>query len=292
MTRTVYLRLAYDGTAFHGWQQQPGLRTVQGTLEQAARRVVRHQVEVTGSGRTDAGVHALGQVAHFRTDCTIPAARLRYALGARLPKDVSIICSHDVHPDFHATQSAQSKLYRYRVFNARHRPVERLVQHQTYHYWQTLDVDRMAEAAAHFIGTMDFAAMASAGAERLTTVRTVFGCAVSRHCDEVRIEVEGGGFLYNQVRNMVGTLLEVGRGRWEPAHVAEILASCDRQNAGPLVPARGLCLQWVRYPAQLLRPPTPTGAAGISCHDMALEDNALFGTAPPARPRPGSGGDR
>lgn len=255
MLRNLYLRLAYDGTEFHGWQKQPGLRTVQDVLEQAVRRVVRHQVELAGSGRTDAGVHAVGQVASFVADCPIPTDRLRHAIGARLPKDLSIMELFEAHPEFHATRSAICKLYRYRIFHARRRPVEQHLHRCTYHWWMPLDPERMRAAARHFIGEMDFSAMASKGVERTSHVRTVLRCDVERHYDEVRVDVIGTGFLYNQVRNMVGTLIEVGRGYWPPEQVAEILASKDRANAGPTAPARGLCLQWVRYPARLLRPP-------------------------------------
>jgi tRNA pseudouridine38-40 synthase len=254
MERNIRLVLAYDGGAFHGWQHQPGLRTVQGTIEQAARRVARHQVQVIGSGRTDAGVHAAGQVANFVTTCQIPTDRLKKAIGSRLPKDISIVDVQQVSPDFHATISAISKLYRYRVHNAAQRPVTRLVQRLTYHFWEPLDIECMRRAARHFVGTMDFSAMASKGAERETMVRTVLRCEVERCYQEVRVSVEGCGFLYNQVRNMVGTLIEVGRGRWEPEHLAEILTGRDRAAAGPTAPARGLCLCWVRYPPELLRP--------------------------------------
>jgi len=254
VVRNVRFVIAYDGTDFHGWQSQPGLRTVQGLIEQAARRAVRHQVELIGSGRTDAGVHAAGQVANFSTDCRIPAEKLGRAIGSRLSKDMCILDVRDVSLAFHSTRSTISKLYRYRIHNARHRPVTRCTQRQTYHFWQKLDLDRMRAGARHFIGRMDFAAMASKGSERETTVRTVLRCEVERSYDEVRIDVEGVGFLYNQVRNMVGTLVEVGRGHWAPERVGEILASRDRRTAGPTAPARGLCLQWVRYPARLLRP--------------------------------------
>ncbi len=254
MPRNVKLVIAYDGTDFHGWQVQPGLRTVQGTIEQAVRRVVRHQVEVIGSGRTDAGVHAAGQVGNFVTDCSIPADKLRKAIGSRLPKDLCVLDAYEVSPEFHATRSADSKLYRYRIHNAAHRPVTHLAQRQTYHFWQGLELEPMRAAAGHFVGMLDFAAMASKGAERETTVRTVLRCEVERFFDEIRISVEGRGFLYNQVRNMVGTLVEVGRGHWEPGRVAEVLASGDRRTAGPTAPARGLCLPWVRYPAQVSRP--------------------------------------
>ncbi len=252
--RNVRLVIAYDGTDFHGWQSQPELRTVQGTIEQAVRRVARHQVELIGSGRTDARVHAAGQVANFNTECRIPTEKLARAIGSRLPKDICLTDVREVSPEFHSTRSALNKLYRYRIHNARLRPVTRLAQRQTYHFWQPLDLGRIRAAARHLVGTMDFAAMASKGSERETTVRTVLRCDVERWYDEVRISVIGCGFLYNQVRNMVGTLLEIGRGHWEPDHMADILAGADRRAAGPTAPARGLCLQWVRYPANLLRP--------------------------------------
>jgi len=256
MERNIYLLVAYDGTDFHGWQHQPEQRTVQDTLEQALRRVVRHQVTLIGSGRTDAGVHAIGQVCNFKTTCPLPVEKLHHAIGSRLPKDLSIIAARDAHPDFHATLSATSKLYRYRVYNSKGRPVEALLQRYVYHFWHPLDVDRMREAARHFIGEMDFAALAaSGGKERRSTIRTVLRCDVFRHVDEVRFDVEGKGFLYNQVRNMVGTLLNVGRGHWEPNRIPGILAGRDRAAAGPTAPARGLCLQWVRYPSELLHPP-------------------------------------
>ena len=254
MQRNIRLVIAYDGTEYHGWQAQHGLLTIQGLIEQATRRVVRHQVCVVGSGRTDARVHAAGQVAHLRTECRIPTFNLLRAIGTRLPKDISLIDARDVSPAFHARRSATSKLYRYRIHAAPSRPVSRTAQRYVYHFWNPLNLDRMQAAARHFVGTLDFSAMATKGCERETTVRTVLRCDLHRRLDEIRIDVEGKGFLYNQVRNMVGTLVEVGRGRWEPDHVKEILQSKDRSQAGPTAPARGLCLQWVKYPTVLLDP--------------------------------------
>lgn len=248
--------MAYDGTEFHGWQNQPGLRTVQGVLEQSLRRVLRHQVDLMGSGRTDAGVHAQGQVGSFVTTCPMVSDKLKHAIGSKLPKDISIVTARDVHVDFHAQRSALSKLYVYRIHNTRHRPVESMMQNHTYHFWHELDTERMALGASHLVGEKDFAAMAASGSTAQTTVRTVLRCDVYRHYEEVRVEVEGKGFLYNQVRNMVGTLLQVGIKRWEPEYIQTILESRLRANAGPTAPARGLCLRWVRYPPKLLRPAT------------------------------------
>jgi tRNA pseudouridine38-40 synthase len=249
------LLTAYDGTDFHGWQMQPGVRTVQGVIEEAVRRVVRHPTTLCGCGRTDAGVHAAAYACSFDTGHKLPVERFPHAVGARLPQDLSIIAARVVHPTFHARDSALSKLYRYRIHNASGRPVEGLSQRYAYHCWHPLDLDAMRAAAALFVGTRDFSAMASTGCTRTTMVRTVIRCDVERHNREIRIDVEGDGFLYHQVRNMTGTLIEVGRGRWPPEHVTEILESKDRTRAGPTAPAHGLCLRWVRYPPHLLRPP-------------------------------------
>lgn len=249
---------AFDGTDFHGWQAQPGVRTVQEVLQGAVVRVVRHPVVLYGSGRTDAGVHAAGHVTSFRTTHRMPVDRMIHAIGSRLPKDLSIREVRSVHPEFHATTSATSKLYRYRLFATHRRPVNQLAQRYAYHVWHKLDVDRLRDGARHFVGTMDFTAMAATGTVRTTMVRTVIRCDIDRHGDEIRMDVEGDGFLHHQVRNMVGTLIEVGRGHWEPDYVREIIDGCDRSKGGPTAPAHGLSLQWVKYPGWLLREPVHT----------------------------------
>jgi tRNA pseudouridine38-40 synthase len=156
---------------------------------------------------------------------------------------------------FHATRSSAGKLYRYRVYNAPGRPVEHHLQRYTYHFWQSLEIEPMRQAARSMIGRLDFQAMASKGSPRESTIRTVEGIDIRRYFQEIRFDVCGRGFLYNQVRNMIGTLLEVGRGHWPPERVAEIMASRDRAQAGPTAPARGLCLQWVRYELPKLNEP-------------------------------------
>lgn len=258
MQRTIYMLVAYDGSDFHGWQNQLELRTVQGVVEQSLRRVVRHRVDLIGTGRTDAGVHAAGHVSHFVTTCQLPTTRMRHAIGSRLPKDVAILALREVHPKFNARRSAISKLYRYRIHNAPGRPVQHRSHRYTYHFWHPLDLDRLRAATRYFPGKRDFSAMAAAGCRRESMIREVLRCDVERHLDEIRIDVEGTGFLHKQVRNMVGTLIDVGHGRWEPEHVAEILESCKRAEAGPTAPAHGLCFQWVRYPPHLLVPPNPS----------------------------------
>lgn len=256
MLRNFMMHLAYDGADFHGWQFQPNLRTVQECIEQAIRRVARHQVAVVGAGRTDSGVHAAGQVANFFTANPTPAVALARAIGSRLPKDMTLIRLSQVPLTFHATHSAVSKLYRYRIHNRTGRPCESQEQRFVYHHWSPLDLDRMRAAAAAWVGTHDFTSFASKGNKRLSNVRTVLRIDVYRVGWEVRIDVEGTGFLYNQVRNLVGTLLEMGSGHWPVERAAEILAARDRSQAGPTAPARGLCMQWVKYDIPNLPPPT------------------------------------
>jgi tRNA pseudouridine38-40 synthase len=248
MERNLKLTIAYDGTDFHGWQRQPGVRTVQEELEKVARRIIRQPLEIVGASRTDAGVHAQGQVAHLRTATSIPADNIRRAIAHRLTGDVTLVHVADVPLEFHATRHALSKLYRYRIHNDFRRPVEWHAARHAWHIWWPLDVPRMQAAADLLVGTHDFAAFASAGCTRSTTVRTVHHIHVQRHYTAVVIDVEGTGFLYNQVRNMVGTLVEVGRGHWPPERVSDILAACDRRQAGPTAAAHGLCLQWIKYP--------------------------------------------
>ncbi|MBU0638734.1 MAG: tRNA pseudouridine(38-40) synthase TruA [Planctomycetes bacterium] len=247
MERNVKLIIAYDGTEFHGWQRQRGVRTVQAEIEQVAQRVMRHPLTLVGASRTDAGVHARGQTAHLLTSATIPVQNLWRAIGQRLPADVALVHAAEVPLGFHATRDARGKLYRYRIHNATARPTTRLAARHTWHVWFSLDPERMRAAAAALTGTHDFAAFASSGCTRASTVRTVRRVSVRRVYDEIVIDVEGAGFLYNQVRNMVGTLFEVGRGHWPVERVAEIIAARDRRQAGPTAPAQGLCLQWVQY---------------------------------------------
>jgi len=247
MLRNIRLIIAYDGSEFHGWQRQPGQRTVQDVLEQAVRRVVRHQAMLIGAGRTDAGVHARGQTANFLTTCSIPPRNLFHAIGARLPKDLTLEHLCDVPRTFHATRSAVRKCYRYRVFAATRRPVGQHLHRYTYHFWHPIELAPLREAAQTLVGRHDFSAFASAGNVRTHNVRTIRRIEIFRAGDEVRFDVEGDGFLYNQVRNTIGTLLEIGRGHWHAARMRDILESRDRTQAGPTAPARGLSLQWVLY---------------------------------------------
>ncbi len=251
------LTLAYDGSAFHGWQKQepPGeepLRTVQGELEQVLVRLLgtpSDALRLVGASRTDSGVHALGQVAQFDADTPIPLDRLALAINARLPDDVEVRRVEPAPPGFECISQATNKQYRYRVFNAEHKPL--WVRNAVYHCFNAkLDVGRMCEAAKRLIGTHDIEGFSAAGHGRENTVRTIFDCRVFTdiaYPDEVHTTIQGSGFLYNSVRIIAGTLVEVGRGRFEPSHVDTILKTADRQIAGPTLPPQGLCLQWVEY---------------------------------------------
>jgi len=247
------LTLAYDGSGFHGWQkQQPPdgepLRTVQQVVEDALARLLRQPVTVVGASRTDAGVHALGQVAQFDADTPIPTGRLLKALRGRLPDDVDALALEPAPPGFRAINDVTTKQYRYRIWNDDAKPLG--YRHLLYHGFVALDAERMNDAAARLVGTHDFAGFTAAHHGRESTVRTIHRCDVSRDPNEPRIitlTVEGDGFLYNMVRIIAGTLFEVGRGRFEPGRVDEVLRRGDRRLAGPTLGPEGLCLQWIRY---------------------------------------------
>ena len=267
--------IAYHGAAYHGWQRQAeGIDTVQQRVEAAAAGVLRHGVTVFGAGRTDAGVHAAGQVANlYTTRLAIPLRGLRRAMNSRLPRDIAIVSACDVPESFHASRSAIGKTYRYRIQVAPLRPTE--LAGQVYHFWRTLDVEPMRAAAERLLGRHDFLGLATSAEEREDTTRTIFRCDVAEDGEVVTVTVRGDGFLYNMVRNLVGTLIEIGRGRWGPDRIDAILATRDRRQAGPTAPPDGLSLVCVHYRPEDLRPP---GAAG----PVSLPDPAVGGPVPPA----------
>jgi tRNA pseudouridine38-40 synthase len=254
------LILAYRGTCYHGWQQQPamenwvgepppagqGIPTIQEELTRALVSVVQHPVTVTGSSRTDAGVHAKGQVVHFDThQVQIPREGLRRAVNARLPSDILIRQIRAVPQTFDAVRSTTTKRYQYFIWNHGDRPV--FFADQAWHRWQRLDVDAMTAAAAHLIGRHDFASFARPGHGRENTVRTVLALDVRHRPPKLVFGVEGTGFLWNMVRIMVGTLVEVGLGRYTPEDIPKMLAARDRRAAGSTAPPHGLYLQWIRF---------------------------------------------
>jgi tRNA pseudouridine38-40 synthase len=243
--RNIKLTVVYDGSEYHGWQIQPGFRTIQGTLTEVIRELVDQEVRVFGASRTDAGVSALGQVALVQIDSSIPVENLARVITHRLPSDIAVAEAIEVPQGFDLIGEVKSKLYRYTIFTGQIRPVLQI--RHCWHLPATLDIAAMAQAAAMLVGKKDFKSFASAADKRQTSVRTIFRCDVSRKDDWVYVDVEGDSFLYNMVRNIVGTLVEVGSGRLEPEKINEILAVKDRTAAGPIAPAGGLCLMHIKY---------------------------------------------
>lgn len=236
----------YDGTDFRGFQRQPVATTIQGTLEDAIRELTREHTRVVSAGRTDAGVHALGQVISFHTSSSIPVERWPDALNSRLPRTIVVKKADIVPPEFHAGRSATAKLYRYTIRNARHPSV--FDGRYALFVRQPLDVEAMARAAALLAGRRDFAAFRAAGSTPVrTTVRHLFALDVTRREEHIYIDARGDGFLYHMVRNIVGTLLLVGEQKRPIEWVGEVLDAGRRELAGPTAPAHGLCLVRVEY---------------------------------------------
>ena len=243
--RNLKLTIEYDGTSYAGWQTQTGRPTIQQTLEDAVHRITGERVHVQGSGRTDSGVHALGQAANFRTHANIPAAKLRLALNALLPPDIVVRSVREAPPDLHAQFDARWKTYRYAILNDRvPTALDRFFCHQVP---VPLDVRAMRGAARSLVGRHDFQAFRSEGWREKDTVRTIRRLTIAKKGRYVHITVEGNGFLYNMVRAIAGTLIVIGRGKRPPEDMQKILASRDRKQAGPTAPARGLCLITVKY---------------------------------------------
>lgn len=246
--KRVMLRVAYDGTGYHGWQIQPGdVATVEGVLNQAISGLTGEMVQVIGASRTDAGVHALGNVAVFDTESPIPGEKFSYALNQRLPEDIVVQESQEVAEDFHPRYQKCRKTYEYTILN-RPFPLPEY-RNTSMFYYGSLDVEKMGQAGRAFVGEWDFAGFCSAGAQVQTTVRRIYDLQVERAGDLVRIRVEGNGFLYNMVRIIAGTLLEVGKGKISPERMGEIIAARDRGQAGPTAPAKGLRLVEIQYGA-------------------------------------------
>ncbi len=239
------MRVQYDGTNYHGWQEQPGLATIQGTLIERLATILGERPAVEGAGRTDAGVHAMGQVAAFRTDRAIEAARLQAALNSRLPADIAAAEMAEAPLHFHPSSDAAGKHYRYRIYRGPIKPV--LQDRFVWHWHRPLEAEPMRAAARLLVGRHDFRSFETGGSPRENTEREIFRLNVTETGRELHVDVEGDGFLYRMVRNLVGTLTEVGRGHRTPEWVAEALEARDRAAAGPCAPAKGLCLMEVRY---------------------------------------------
>ena len=255
MKRNLLLTIEYDGSEFSGWQRQPERRTVQGELERVLTKVCGVPVQINGTSRTDAGVHALGQRASFKLNSGIPTDKVKLAAnnilagGKNLASqvgDVRIIDIEEKDDAFHARFDSKGKMYRYVIYNGDDQNIFR--RKYCYQVATPLDVDAMAEASKHIVGTHDFACFQSAGGqERETTVRTVYSLNVFRDGKDVVIEIAGDGFLYNMVRIITGTLVEVGLGKRKPDDLISIIESTDRKKAGHKAPAEGLYLVEVYY---------------------------------------------
>lgn len=238
--KRVMLTVAYDGTAYSGYQMQENAPTIEGELNRCLKDLLKEDIRVIGGSRTDAGVHALCNVAVFDTCARMPGEKMSYAINQRLPEDIRIRKAQEVAQGFHPRRCDSRKTYLYRIVNSAFPiPTKRLYSHFTY---VPLDTGRMQEAAAFFVGEHDFKSFCSAGSQVESTVRRIHSLEVTREGEEITICVAGNGFLYHMVRIIAGTLMEVGRGVREPAHMAEILEAKDRRVAGPTAPACGLCL--------------------------------------------------
>ena len=243
--RRIRLTVAYDGTNYNGWQYQPNGTTIEEVLNEALSNLTGEKVRVAGASRTDAGVHALCNYAVFDTGMRMPASKFAYALNQRLPEDIRIRRSEEVCAGWHPRSAKSIKTYEYRILNEEFpNPLERLYAHFTY---LSLDEEKMRQAAAFLVGEHDFKSFCSLHAQVETTVRTITELTVKRQGSRIVIRVSGTGFLYNMVRIIAGTLMEIGAGKYPPERMREILEACDRSAAGPTAPARGLTLTEYRF---------------------------------------------
>ena len=243
--KRIKLTIAYDGTNYCGWQVQPNGITVEEVVNKALKKLTGVNIQVIGASRTDSGVHALGNVAVFDTHTTIPPERISYALNQRLPEDIVIVKSEEVAEDFHPRYCDCSKTYEYHILNTRIPiPTKRLTN---YFVSYDLDVEKMRKAAGYLIGEHDFVSFCNVRTDVEDTVRTVTELEILKDGEEITIRISGNGFLYNMVRIIVGTLIRVGRGFYEPEKVKEILEAKDRKAAGVTAPPHGLILAEIRY---------------------------------------------
>ncbi|RJO67338.1 MAG: tRNA pseudouridine(38-40) synthase TruA [Myxococcales bacterium] len=256
MARKIRLLIEYEGTAYYGWQMQtPERVTIQALLEEAVRRVTGGFSRVHGAGRTDAGVHAFGQVATFITECRIPGPQIAKALNTQLPRDVCVLKSEDVEMDFDARRHARGKIYQYHILNRDIR--SGLLRHRAGHVREALDLERMRQAARHLQGEHDFTSFQAAGCAAKHAVRYIYKLDLARanfHPDVIVLEIFATAYLKHMVRNIAGTLIEVGAGRREPEDLAAILAAKDRRAAGQTAAPGGLYLVKIFY---LDDPPPP-----------------------------------
>ncbi len=243
--RNIKLIIEYDGKGFNGWQKQPDRLNIQGEIEKAIEEITGEKVDLTASGRTDAGVHSLGQTANFKTDSKIPTEKFAKAINSRLKKSIVIKSAEEVDEKFHSRYSVKSKTYRYIINNSENGTA--IYRGLEYHVPMKLDYEKMNEAIKYFIGEHDFKAFKASGTSSKSSVRKILDGNVRKEGERVIIEVTGTGFLYNMVRIISGTLLDVGLGKIKPEDIPSIIESKDRTKAGKTLPAHGLYLLQVNY---------------------------------------------
>ena len=244
--RNIKLTIEYDGKEFGGWQKQPNKLNIQGTVERAIEEITGEKIELNASGRTDSGVHSLGQVANFKTNSSIPIEKIPIAINTKLKKSIRIIKAEEVEERFHSRLSCKKKTYRYIINN--NETASAIYRNLEYHIPQKLDVEKMRQAIKYFEGEHDFKAFKASGTSSKSSVRTIFKADIYQQKDNrLWIELTGNGFLYNMVRIIVGTLVDVGLGKIKPEEICKIISEGKRENAGKTVPPNGLYLLKVEY---------------------------------------------
>ena len=243
--RNIKLTIEYDGKDFNGWQKQPNKLNIQGEIERAIKDITGEEVDLIASGRTDAGVHSLGQVANFKTNSNIPIEKFPIALNTKLKRSIRIIEAEEVEERFHSRYNCKRKTYRYIINNSENGTA--IYRNLEYNYYQKLDVDKMDKASKYFIGEHDFKGFKSSGTSSKSSVRIIYDARVYKENNRIYIELTGNGFLYNMVRIISGTLIEVGIGKILPQDIEDIIKSGERQKAGNTLPPQGLYLVRVEY---------------------------------------------
>lgn len=243
--KRVMLIVAYDGTEYCGWQIQPNGETIEGVLNRELTHLLGEKIVVTGASRTDAGVHSCGNVAVFDTSARMPAEKISYALNQRLPEDIVVQFSGEVSADFHPRHCHSRKTYEYRILNREFRDPNR--RKNTHFYYRHLDIEAMQKAAEYLVGEHDFKSFCSIRAEVESTIRTIYELKVSEENELITIRITGSGFLYNMVRIIAGTLIQVGAGERSPQEMKEILEAKNREAAGPTAPAKGLTMIGIEF---------------------------------------------
>ena len=243
--RNIKLTIEYDGKDFNGWQKQPNKLNIQGEIERAIKDITGEDVDLIASGRTDAGVHALGQVANFKTNSNIPVEKIPIALNTKLKRSIRILAAEEVEERFHSRYNCKKKTYRYVINNSVNGTA--IYRNLEYNFSQELNVEKMNEAVKYFIGEHDFKAFKASGTSSKSSVRIIYDAKVYRDGDRVNIELTGNGFLYNMVRIIAGTLIDVGIGKILPEQITNIINSKERTMAGKTLPPNGLYLVKVEY---------------------------------------------